>query len=148
MKDISCGFIIKGKDGKYLLGKADLHEEPYCYTVFKGKQEESETFMDTAIRELKEESGIDISTDHRLNRNISTNPVFTYSLRHKDVYLYMLYDTEGALNDFNFTCSSFWSENRPEISGYRWFTLEEMRNNIFPSQRGLVDKLERMEESK
>ena len=144
-KVISSGFVIKGKDGRYLVGRADGHAEPYCWTVFKGGQEEAETLMDTAIRELKEETGIDISADHRLNRNISTNPIFSYSLSHKDVFLYMLYDIEGALTDFNFNCSSFWTESRPEIAEYQWVTLEEMRNMIFPSQRGLVDKLEQME---
>lgn len=147
-KVISSGFVIKARDGRYLLGKADGHAEPYCWTIFKGQQEGTETLMDTAIRELKEETGIDLSTEHRLNRNISTNPIFTYSLRHKDVYVYFLHDTEAVLTDFNFNCSSFWVDNKPEISAYQWFTLAEMRDKIFPSQRGLLDKLERMEVKK
>jgi 8-oxo-dGTP pyrophosphatase MutT (NUDIX family) len=147
-KVISCGFIVKGKNGKYLLGKAGEHPEPFCFTVFKGQQEKTETFMDTAIRELKEEAGIDISSDHRLNKNISTNPIYNYSLKHKDVYLFMLNDYEGALEDFKFFCTSFYKEDKPEISDYKWFTIEEMKDNIFPSQRGLVDKLERMESGK
>lgn len=148
-KVISSGFVVKGKEGRYLIGRADGHAEPYCWTVFKGKVEANngidDGLMDTAIRELKEETGIDISTDHRLNRNISTNPIFNYSLSHKDVFIYMLHDVEGALNDFKFFCSSFWTTDRPEISEYKWVTLEEMKNMIFPSQRGLVDKLEQME---
>ena len=144
-KIISSGFVVKGKDGRYLIGRADGHSEPYCFTVFKGGTEANENLMDTAIRELKEETGIDIANDHRLNRNISTNPIFSYSLRHKDVFIYMLTDIEGVLDSFQFTCSSFWAENRPEISDYKWFTLEEMRQNIFPSQRGLLEKLQRMD---
>lgn len=144
-KVISSGFVIKGKDGRYLLGRADGHNPPFCWTIFKGQVEQSETLMDTAIRELKEETGIDISVDHRLNRNISTNPIFNYSLRHKDVVVFMLHDVEGALNAFNFSCSSFWTEEKPEIAEYKWFTLEEMMDHIFPSQRGLVEKLEAME---
>jgi 8-oxo-dGTP pyrophosphatase MutT (NUDIX family) len=147
-KVISSGFVVKSRDGRYLLGRADGHSEPFCWTIFKGQQEGNETLMDTAIRELKEETGIDVNADHRLNRNISTNPFFTYSLRHKDVYVYMLEDVEGALNDFNFSCSSFWIDNKPEISEYTWCTIEEMRRKIFPSQRDLVSKLERMEAKK
>lgn len=144
-KVISAGFIIRGKDGRYLLGKADGHEDPFAWTIFKGGTEGDEDLIDTAIRELKEESGIDINIDHKLNRNISSNPIYTYSLRHKDVYVFLLNDSEGALVDFQFKCSSFWKDNCPEISEYKWFTLEEMKNNIFPSQRGLIDKLEKME---
>lgn len=147
-KVISSGFVIRGRDGRYLLGKADGHAPPFCFTIFKGQQEGEETLMDTAIRELKEESGIDVSIDHRLNRNISTNPIFQYSLSHKDVYVFMLVDSQGVLNDFKFSCSSYWTDNRLEISDYKWVDLEEMYHYIFPSQRGLVDKLKRMDVKK
>jgi len=146
VKVVSSGFIVKSRDGRFLLGKADGHEEPFCFTVFKGQQEGEETLMDTAIRELKEESGIDIIADHRLNRNISTNPIFSYSLRHKDVFLFLLTDVEGVLNDFKFSCSSYWRDDRLEIIDYKWFTIGEIWENIFPSQRGLIGKLKVMEE--
>ena len=145
IRDVSSGFVVKSKCGKYLLGKADGHIGPFCFTIFKGKQEINETLIDTAMRELKEETGIDIAQDNRLNKNISTNPIYDYSLRHKDVYVFILTDSEGALDNFPFACSSFWSDGKPEITDYRWFSLNEMMNFIFPSQRGLVEKLERME---
>jgi len=138
-RTISSGFIIRGKDGRYLLGKADGHNEPYCFTVFKGQCEEGEDLINTAIRELKEESGIDINSDSRLNKNISTNYVFSYNLSHKDVFIFILEDIEGVLESYRFSCSSVWGDSgRPEISDYRWFTLDEMDQHIFPSQRGVV----------
>jgi len=145
MRVVSSGFVVKSRDGRFLLGKADGHKEPDCWTVFKGQQEDEETLMDTAIRELKEESGIDISADHRLNKNISTNTIYSYNLRHKDVFLFMLTDKEGVLNNFEFSCSSCWKDDRPEISDYKWVTLEEMYDHIFPSQRGLIDTLKARE---
>lgn len=145
----SIGFIVRCRDGRYLLGKADDHSGPYCFTTFKGRSEEGENFIDTAIRELKEETGIDVAADERLNKNISSNPVFSYSVKTKDVYLYYLNDVEGALDDFTFVCNSFWgSENKPEISEYRKFTLEEMKDHIFPSQRGLIEVLKNIESKK
>lgn len=141
-KETSAGFIIRGKDGRYLLGKATKHADPFCWSVFKGSQENNEELINTAIRELKEETGIDIAVDERLNRNISTNYIYSYHLRHKDVYLFLLQDVEGALDNFNFKCSSFWGENNlPEIEDWQWFTLDEMDNNIFPSQRGVAEML-------
>ena len=144
MKDISSGFIVECKDGRFLLGRADAHEEPYCYTVFKGKQEINETLIDTAIRELKEETGIDVVSDHRLNKNISTNYVHTYSMKRKDVYLYLLCDKEGVLDSFEPKCSSFMENGRPEICEYRRFNLDELERNIFPSQRGIIDVLKKI----
>jgi 8-oxo-dGTP pyrophosphatase MutT (NUDIX family) len=142
MKKISVGFIVRGKDGKFLLGRAEGHRKPYEWTVFKGQQEDGEDLITTAIRELKEETGIDINIDNRLNKNISTNYVFMYEMQHKDVYLYMLDDVEGALDNFKFHCSSNWGEEQvPEISDYRWFDLDEMEYYIFPSQRRMIDML-------
>jgi len=139
---VSSGFIIRGKGKRILLGKADGHKEPYCWTVFKGQIEEGEDLINTAIRELKEESGIDINSDMRLNKNISSNYVYSYNLHHKDVYLFILEDVEGALDSYPFSCSSIWGDTgNPEISNYQWFTVDEMDNYIFPSQRGLVEFL-------
>lgn len=141
-KEISAGFIIRGKDGRYLLGKAEKHPPPYAWSVFKGGQEEGEDLINTAIRELKEETGIDIAADERLNRNISTNYVYSYKLRHKDVYLFLLNDVHGVLDGFKFTCNSFWGENNlPEIGDWKWFHIDELEDVIFPSQSGVITHL-------
>ena len=141
-KITSAGFIVVSKDGKILLGEAESHSPPYFWTVFKGGVEAGENLLQTAIRELKEESGIDINVEERLNRNISPNPVFDYSLKHKNVYLFMLNDITGFLDNFDFKCTSYYGiNNKPEILSYRWFEVDEIIDNIFPSQRGLVDFL-------
>lgn len=141
-KIVSSGFIVISKSGKVLLGKVNNQKPPYQWTIFKGGQEEGETLIDTAIRELKEETGIDIAGDDRLNKHISTNYVFRYSMRTKNVYLYILKDVEGVLDDFDFVCDSYWGEtNQPEISGYKWVEMDDVCNWLFPSQRGLVEFL-------
>ena len=146
-KITSAGFIVVSKTGRILLGKAESHSPPYCYTAFKGGVEAGEDLLQTAIRELKEESGIDINIEERLNRNISSSPVFNYSLKHKNVYLFMLNDITGFLDDFNFNCTSYWGiDNKPEIQEYQWFTIDEMEDYIFPSQRGLIVYLKNKKE--
>jgi 8-oxo-dGTP pyrophosphatase MutT (NUDIX family) len=140
-KIISAGFIIVSKDKKILLGRAGFHHPPFCWTVFKGGAEKGEDLLQTAMRELKEESGIDINYEQRLNRNISSEPVYDYALKHKNVYLFLLEDITGFLEDFNFVCCSFWEDGKPEVTDYQWFEIDELENNIFPSQRGLIDFL-------
>jgi len=142
MKIVSSGFVVINKRREVLLGKVENHDPPYQWTIFKGGQEGDETLIETAIRELKEETGIDIAADHRLNRNISTNYIYMYQLRKKDVYLFSVEDTEGVLDNFEFTCDSYWGESQqPEIADYKWVHVDELRDYIFPSQRGLADFL-------
>ena len=148
-KIISSGFIVQCKDRKFLLGKTSKKNDQYCWSIFKGGATGDESLIETAIRELKEESGIDIANDDRLNRNISTNPIYNYSIKEKNIYVFILVDREGALDDFNFFCNSYYGiSNDPEIIEYRKFELSEMHKYIFPSQRGLLEVLKKIEDSR
>ena len=71
---VSAGFVVRSKDGKYLLGKTTKFPKEQCWTVFKGQQEKGESLIATATRELKEESGIDILRNTTLQLSQSTSP--------------------------------------------------------------------------
>ena len=144
MRTVSSGFVVINRRGEVLLGMVDNHEPPYQWTFFKGGQEGEESLMETAIRELKEETGIDIAADHKLNKYISTNYIYQYSVRQKDVYMFCVEDVEGVLEDFNFACNSYWGDNnKPEIACYKWVNIDDLKQYVFPSQRGLAEFLQR-----
>ena len=139
---VSAGFIVRSQDGKYLLGRTTKYPKDQCWTVFKGQQEDNESLIATATRELKEESGIDILRNVDLQLSQSTSPYFSFAMKDKDVVLYLLNDEKGVLNEKEFSCQSYWGSNKtPEICEYKWCTLDEMQELVFPSQRGLVDYL-------
>lgn len=147
----SAGFVVELKDGSYLLGKATGHLPPYCFTIFKGQTEAGETLIDTAMRELEEESGINVSKDDRLNKHISSAPIFSYGMSQKDVVVFLLVDAEGVLDNATFVCNSFFrvgDKDLPEICEYGKFKLEDMDKVIFPSQQGLVEELKRRKQRK
>ncbi len=141
---ISAGFVILSQDGKVLLGRTDKYNENGNWTVFKGQQEGKETLLETAIRELKEETGIDIVADDRLSANTSTSVFYSFGIKNKIVYLYLLHDKDGALNDFVPVCNSYWKDNCPEIIEYKWFDIDEIENYVFPSQIGMAKELKRI----
>ena len=143
-KSISAGFIVRSKSGKYLIGRVSFNED-VAWTVFKGGLEQGETLLEAAVRELKEETGIDVSVDERLCKNMSTNPVYEYSMKKKYVYLVLLDDKHGVLDNFEFKCTSFWGDNNPEILDYKWVDLSEMDGMLFQSQKGIVPFLKDME---
>jgi 8-oxo-dGTP pyrophosphatase MutT (NUDIX family) len=138
--------VVRSKDGKYLLGRTTKYPKDQCWTVFKGQQERGESLMATAVRELREEAGIDILRNQDLQLSHSTSPFFSFAMKGKDVILYLLNDERDVLKETNFKCSSYWGPNKnPEISEYQWCDLDEMEAMVFPSQRGLVAHLRTVE---
>lgn len=51
-KKITCGILVETSDDKFLIGHSTNNEH---YDIPKGQQEEGETYIETAIRETKEE---------------------------------------------------------------------------------------------
>ncbi|HDN2512931.1 TPA: NUDIX domain-containing protein [Providencia rettgeri] len=58
---VGVGVIITNKQGQILLGKRSSKHAPY-WSIFGGHVDPGETFEACAIREIKEEIGIDITT--------------------------------------------------------------------------------------
>lgn len=56
---VGIGVILINEEGKVLIGKRKVHPAPK-YSIFGGGLEMGETFEETAIREAKEETGLDI----------------------------------------------------------------------------------------
>ena len=140
-KVISAGFAVLSNDRKILLGKTDKYQKEANWTIFKGQQEEGESLIETAARELMEESNIDIVNDDRLNMNTSTSPIFSFGINDKVVHVFLLVDKQSALNDTELKCNTYWSKDNPEITDYKWFTLEEAFKAVYPSQQVLIEKL-------
>ena len=141
---VSAGFVVRSDDGKYLIGRTTKYPKDQCWTVFKGQQEYGESLIATATRELKEEAGIDILRSPELQLSQSTSPYFSFAMKDKDVVLYLLNDDKGILpkDVEQFKCASYWGPNKtPEICEFKWSSLDEMEELVFPSQRGLVDHL-------
>jgi len=147
---VSAGFIVRSKGGKYLIGRTTKYPKDKCWTVFKGQQERDESLIQTAARELREESGIDILRNETLQLSHSTSPFCSFAMKDKDVVLYLLNDDKGVLDEYalegeeglRFKCSSYWGAQRtPEIAAYKWCTLDEMEELVFPSQRSVVEAL-------
>ncbi len=70
MKEKSCGAIIyktENNELKFLL----VHQSNGHYSFPKGHMEEGENEIDTALREIKEETNIDVNLDTDFRKSIS-----------------------------------------------------------------------------
>ena len=111
MKVRSCGILIHCK-GKYLVCKSSNFA---VYGIPKGKQEPGETDKETAIRETREETSLDLLPTQLI-------PFISYSARGKDMVVYFT-----SIDEFprNLGCTSMLDELTPEIDEYLWLTKDE-----------------------
>lgn len=115
---ITCGIILMNKDKAILAGHPTgkgFHKE--CYDILKGCCDAGEEDIDCAIRELREESGIDLSD--------KKDKIIDLGIKHynktKDIHLF-LYKVDKFPRLRSLTCNSYFPLNGdmlPEMSGYK-----------------------------
>lgn len=107
--------------------------EPDSWTFPGGKQEYEETVIETAIRETKEETNLDISDIH-----VYTATDEFQSDRH--------YVTIGVIS------SSYEGELKAmepnKIDRWSWFDLDNLPDNIYTPSKNMIDEYLRRESSK
>lgn len=111
-KEKSCGAIIINETGKILLIK---HNKGH-WAFPKGHVEANETEIETALREIKEETNLEVE----INQNI--REITTYSPKEnviKDVIYFAATNPTGNIK-----------LQEEEVSEYAWLDLEESLNTI------------------
>lgn len=111
-KEKSCGAIIINETGKILLIK---HNKGH-WAFPKGHVEANETEIETALREIKEETNLEVE----INQNI--REITTYSPKEnviKDVIYFVATNPTGNIK-----------LQEEEVSEYAWLDLEESLNTI------------------
>ena len=107
--------------------------EPDSWTFPGGKQEYEETIVETAIRETKEETNLDIS-----NIRVYTATDEFQTDRH--------YVTIGVIS------SSYEGELKVmepnKIDGWSWFDLNNLPDNIYTPSKNMLDEYIRRESSR
>lgn len=77
----SCGIFLVTKSWKLLIGKSGKRGAHQQYSIPKGQIEDGESFLDTALRELQEESNITLTDD--MIKNIIPIPPIKYPKKSK-----------------------------------------------------------------
>lgn len=136
---VSAGVIFYTKDNKVLLAHATGQKH---WDIPKGQPEEGEDFIDTAIRECKEEIGFSIEDKDYLEALGITD----YNSQKKlALFLYM---GPTFPNVENCICSSFftdrWNNEVLEVDAFQYIPLEKIEEyatkNLSKTLRNAIEK--------
>ena len=127
----SCGCIIINDKKEVLL----IHHNAGHWDFPKGHVEEGETEKETAIREVKEETNIDVEVDE----------IYRYSTKYspkEDVVKEVIYFLAKNINDNK-------QAQLEEVSEVKWFAMEDAINKItFDNSRNILIQLKKDLEKK
>lgn len=131
-KEKSCGAIVINKNNKILL----VHHNEGHWDFPKGHIENRETEEQTAIREVKEETNIDIIINNKYRYTTSYSPKENVM---KEVVYFLAQNIDEDKNP-----------QLEEVSEVKWFTFEEAMNTItYENSKEILNKLKRdIEEEK
>jgi len=112
-----------------------------AWSIPKGEPDEDEDPLDTALRELQEETGIPV-------KKSTCSPLTP--VKQKAGKLILAWAMKGNLDPDQINSNTFdieWppksgkTQSFPEIDRAGWFTVEEAREKINPAQAALLDEL-------
>jgi putative (di)nucleoside polyphosphate hydrolase len=136
-KEITYGvlFIKKLNQEKYLfMGHSTGNK---FWDIPKGGSELNETPVESAIREVKEETGFDVIASELLDLGI-----FQYN-RQKDMHLFLhighkTFEPEDAYCESTFTCPHTGKE-RPELDDFKYVIFSEVIQHAAKSFKNVFD---------
>ena len=135
-KFLSCGVVIESPAG-ILLGHAT---NTHLWDIPKGRQEEKETPLETAARELEEETGIVLEQDW-LDKCVDLGQ-HEY-LREKDIHLFYL-SVPLAFSLKKLRCRTFVQREGheyPEMDQYAWVPFADIADYSGRALVGLIHQL-------
>lgn len=140
MKETAGLFLVR-KDGMILGCHPTNHKKDF-FSISKGGIDKGETPLEAAIRETYEEANVDASNFvviHTLTRKVHKN-------NKKALQPFVLFEKENKLDfsKFDLKCNSKVPEEIggfPEMDGYKWFTIDEVREHFFHAQVECLDEI-------
>ena len=130
-KEKSCGCIVKNNNGEVLL----IHHNAGHWDFPKGHVEEGETEVQTAIREVKEETNIDVEVKEEYRYSTKYSP-------REDIIKEVIYFLAKNISEDK-------QAQLEEVSEVKWFSIEEAIEKItFDNSRDILIQLEKDLEKK
>jgi 8-oxo-dGTP pyrophosphatase MutT (NUDIX family) len=125
---VSCGTLVVGPDGRLLLCHVTGTAK---WDIPKGMQDDGETSLEAAVRELREEAGIAFAPERFTDLGL-----FDYR-PDKRLHLFRVDSGADLPTLDSLVCTSFFPHHAtgadtPEVDGYRWAERREVARLCWP----------------
>lgn len=139
----TCGIFLINDKGQLLITHPT--NSPWdLWSIPKGVKESLESYLDAAIREAKEEIGINLKDFKFKESDYVQLPSIQYLNGKKILYSYFI-KVGSELNHVNFSCSSYVHgkdyPSFPEIDMINWVDLITASKLLHPNQAGLLPRI-------
>ena len=115
----------------------------HSWGIPKGELDENETLKETAIREFKEETNLEVDSDIKFlyTKKVSNNKLVTIFIKEKDLDL-----SKCKSNTFELEWpkDSKTINTYPENDKFEWIDIDEAYDLIFPQQQIFLNKLKEL----
>jgi 8-oxo-dGTP pyrophosphatase MutT (NUDIX family) len=130
-KVISAGILVQVHSDGYVLGHVTNCTH---WDIFKGRQDEGETLVQTAIRECQEESGLIFQES-----DLKFLGKFDYTKK-KDIAIYIT--KLDGLDISTLKCTSLLENSDPELDYYAEFSFDTMLSSVGSAMNKVLSSLE------
>jgi 8-oxo-dGTP pyrophosphatase MutT (NUDIX family) len=141
---ISCGFLIESDNKVLLCHATNGFNKPsvkgFRYGIPKGQIDGSEYFLETAIRELKEETDLDLLDLSKSIKVSSNYASVRYKSGKKTLKVFKVLDAHGELLKFPFKCNTYFEhrgQSLPEVDSFIWMDYKTAAEICIKGQREL-----------
>lgn len=138
---ITCGIYLYNTNNNKILVCHPTNSSWKQWSVPKGLKDQGEDSFTSACRELKEETGIDITGLHVLE--VYTLPPVKYQKQNKILESFLLI-TDSNLDDHLFSCHTLVNDRFPEIDSWKWISLNKIDAYLHESQCKNSDEINRL----
>lgn len=133
MKNTSCAIFIESKAEKTFLLCHATNTKHWSLPKGVFDKDEDSTFLEAAVREVREETGIEIHDTW----NVSFVDKFNYHPEKDLVIYYYQIDNEIPINELK--CKSYFmdtysSRQKPEVDNYVWENFDNIQTNVSKKQ--------------
>jgi 8-oxo-dGTP pyrophosphatase MutT (NUDIX family) len=137
----TCGIYLYSTLLKKILICHATNSSWKTWTIPKGLKDNGEECFNAALRELKEETGIDAQNINIVN--VHPLSKVKYQKQNKFLESFLLI-TDTDLNSHNFECSTYTDNKFPEVDKWKWVSIEEMNELLHESQQKNYDAIKEL----